>query len=137
MVVYKWLRLGHMCCFAYGSLPDPLQSNFQGRIITDNATGDFSLTYGGGNLSGSVFRSPIVGVFDESVGKLDFIVLRNLSDPSTFEVYTGYRYNDPTPPLPDEPFVGATVEFAGTYKKFSGNPADNTHAWRASVLYMP
>lgn len=60
------------------SLPFELAGNSQGHIVAKGQTGTFDIFEGnGGNLTGEVFGSPVVGVFNNLTGKVSFILLKN------------------------------------------------------------
>jgi hypothetical protein len=75
-----------------------------------------------GNLVGStVFGQSIVGFWDEAAEKITFIRVIDQADPSTYQIFTGYRM-DPQP--------GLTLAMAGSFEAFQG-----TGATAERVLY--
>ena len=78
-----------------------------------------------GNITGTVFSNPIIGFFDGPLGKITFTRIINESDPSTFQVYTGYIFDN---------FCGHHCAYAtltGSFQTFSHS--EDTTAEKAGV----
>jgi|SRR5919108_2789899 hypothetical protein len=68
-----------------------------------------------GNLSGTGFDNEILGFWDETSQKITFMRLEDPSNPSTFQIYTGYQFSNP---LPDQD--GLIHTLAGSFEGFKG-----------------
>jgi hypothetical protein len=98
-------------------------------IIANGFLGDLNITHvdTAGNVSGTLLGSPMKGFWDGHEQKLTMLRFTDLSDASTFQVYTGYRYVDPRQP---SPYI--SVLFAGHFEAFSGATARrNVFGWHA------
>lgn len=79
-------------------------NGFQDKLVISQIDSEGKL------LNSSAFGNKVLGFWDEASRKITFMRLVNPSDPSTFQVYTGYLMND-----------GKTL--AGSFEAFQGSGA--------------
>jgi hypothetical protein len=87
-----------------------------------------------GNLSGTVFGNNILGFWDDVAMKITFIRVVDPSNPSTFQIYTGFLFQNPT-----QPDAGDNVTFTltGSFEAFSGTGAVAqrvVYGWFAQIV---
>ena len=121
---------------AFFSLPFELAGNSQGHIVANGLSGSFDIFEGdNGNLTGTVFNSPVVGIFDNSTGKVSFILVRDPIHASKSQFYTGY--------IVSQGGEGGNfvTNLAGTFEEFLGTNGtsahNNAHGWYATIAEMP
>jgi hypothetical protein len=71
-----------------------------------------------GRLTGNVFGNSIHGFWDDTEQKITFLREINRNDPSAYQVYTGYRFQNPREST-GAPEV--TFTLAGDFEAFSGS----------------
>ena len=67
-----------------------------------------------GNLTGTVFGTPISGFWDGVSEKITFIRMINAANPATAQVFTGYMFNNATSQGQIYTLAGSFVGFRGT-----------------------
>jgi len=80
-----------------------------------------------GNLRGTLLGNPISGFWDDAAQKLTFIRVINAADPSTFQVYTGYFFDQDRSTM------------AGFFEAFSGSGGSaqrSVYGWFAQILIV-
>jgi len=89
-----------------------------------------------GNLNGTVFGNPIRGFWDENAQKITFLRVINAADPTTLQVFTGFRFQNPQNP---EPGRNVTHTLAVFFEAFSGTGATaqrSLFGWFAQVVVV-
>jgi cobyric acid synthase len=90
------------------------------RINANGFEGDLNISSvdAQGRLTGNVFGNSIHGFWDDTEQKITFLREINRNDPSTYQVYTGYRFQNPR-----QPQAGQNVTFtlAGDFEAFFGS----------------
>jgi hypothetical protein len=92
-------------------------NGFDGILAINNIDSNGTL------VSCTVYSDPVVGLWDEASRKIVFMRLLNQSDPSTFQIYTGYLMID-------------NKILAGSFQGFKGTGAtavQSTFGWFAKA----
>jgi hypothetical protein len=79
-------------------------NGFEGELVIKSVDG--------GKIEGTVYGQPIVGTYDEKTKRLNFLVMRDPKDPTSFQAFKGYVFQNA-----DEKQIRYTL--AGTFVPFS------------------
>ena len=104
-------------------------NGFEGNLNIDSVDAK-------GTLSGNVFGQPIEGFWDEVSQKIIFMRIITPNDPSTFQIYTGYLFQNPQRPTPGQDI---THTLTGFFEAFAGTGAvaqRTLYGWMASVVIV-
>lgn len=103
------------------------------KINSNGYEGELTITAidAQGKLNGIVFGNPIFGYWDEVANKIMFMRLCEPHDPSSFQVYTGYRIKH-RHEGPDTPYT-----LTGFYEKFNAATAQRVvYGWFAHITEL-
>jgi hypothetical protein len=108
-----------------------LPNGLRWGIVGNGFRGDLVLSYNSsGDLSGTAFGDRIIGFYDGRTEKILFMRISNPAIPSTFQVYTGYYFEDRTGPGPSRATItGTFVTPAGA----GGSAERNEFGWHAQT----
>jgi len=109
-----------------------LPNGLRWSIVGNGFGGQLVLSYNSnGGVSGTAFGDRIIGFYDGSTEKILFMRISNPADPSTFQVYIGYYFQDRTGTGPSRATIaGSFITPAGA----GGSSERNEFGWYAQTI---